>query len=352
VKTKELIKTLTGHSDIVTSVLFTPDGKHIVSGSSDKTVRVWDAVTGYLIKILLTDNDPPVRSVSVSGPIVSSNVISKNDSDITVSDPGLDSGITINNNVISGNVDENASADITESDAAAADIGIVNNTGKGIVDKNVEDNDVTNKSESVLPEIETEQNTVTPKKQQQSSLKNMNYWARVNDAAKKVKSDTKITNFGNILNKAPPPPPARQMTSNTSNNVFPPKIKDENVEKNKVKPIVDNYVTEQQQNINQTDNNVNKQEEKNDDTVVEINENQSDFTLDPATESEDVNENDNNRIETGKDFSEDSDQFNFLRGQQHGGKTRRRRSRKMKTKKGKKSTRKMKKNKKTKKTRK
>ncbi len=34
--------TLKGHSDAVTSVSFSPDGKRIVSGSGDKTLKVWD----------------------------------------------------------------------------------------------------------------------------------------------------------------------------------------------------------------------------------------------------------------------------------------------------------------------
>jgi len=38
--------TLTGHSSRVTSVAYSPDGKHIASGSSDSTVKVWDAATG------------------------------------------------------------------------------------------------------------------------------------------------------------------------------------------------------------------------------------------------------------------------------------------------------------------
>ena len=38
--------TLTGHSDSVTSVCFSPDGKRIASSSLDMTVRIWDAEKG------------------------------------------------------------------------------------------------------------------------------------------------------------------------------------------------------------------------------------------------------------------------------------------------------------------
>ena len=37
---------LAGHSDRVLSVDFSPDGKHLVSGSIDKLVKIWNAETG------------------------------------------------------------------------------------------------------------------------------------------------------------------------------------------------------------------------------------------------------------------------------------------------------------------
>ena len=36
-------KKTNAHSDRITSVAFSPDGKTIVSGSWDKTLKVWDA---------------------------------------------------------------------------------------------------------------------------------------------------------------------------------------------------------------------------------------------------------------------------------------------------------------------
>ena len=52
------------HSDWVFSVAFSPDGKNIVSGSADKTIKVWDAGAWALIPLnatLTPKTEPPLR---------------------------------------------------------------------------------------------------------------------------------------------------------------------------------------------------------------------------------------------------------------------------------------------------
>jgi serine/threonine protein kinase/dipeptidyl aminopeptidase/acylaminoacyl peptidase len=46
VESKKQLKRFTGHTSWVWSVVFAPDGRHALSGSDDKTVRLWDLETG------------------------------------------------------------------------------------------------------------------------------------------------------------------------------------------------------------------------------------------------------------------------------------------------------------------
>ncbi len=60
-----LIRTLTGHRDWVFAVAVTPDGKQVISGSRDKTLKVWNLETGQE-KFTLTGHSNGVSAVAVT----------------------------------------------------------------------------------------------------------------------------------------------------------------------------------------------------------------------------------------------------------------------------------------------
>ena len=47
-----LLRSLAGHTDRVTAVALSPDGRTIVSGADDRTVKVWEAESGRLLRSL------------------------------------------------------------------------------------------------------------------------------------------------------------------------------------------------------------------------------------------------------------------------------------------------------------
>ena len=69
-----MLSPLKDHDDVVNSVTFSPDGSKIVSGSWDKTIRVWDASTGIKMLSPLKGHDSVVNSIAFSP--VGSKIIS------------------------------------------------------------------------------------------------------------------------------------------------------------------------------------------------------------------------------------------------------------------------------------
>jgi len=63
--TGECLQTLAGHTKEVTSVVFSPKGDHIVSGSEDKTIRLWSTTSGQC-QAVVQDLDTFIRSIEWS----------------------------------------------------------------------------------------------------------------------------------------------------------------------------------------------------------------------------------------------------------------------------------------------
>ena len=63
--TAQLTTTLEGHTDLVWSVAFSPNGQTLASGSQDRTIRLWNPNNGNL-KRTLTGHRDAVNSVAFS----------------------------------------------------------------------------------------------------------------------------------------------------------------------------------------------------------------------------------------------------------------------------------------------
>ncbi|MEW6740098.1 MAG: caspase family protein [Nitrospirota bacterium] len=66
VSTGKAIRTFSGHSHFVNSILFTADGSHILSGSADNTLKLWETATGKEIRTFY-GHTSPIDAVNISG---------------------------------------------------------------------------------------------------------------------------------------------------------------------------------------------------------------------------------------------------------------------------------------------
>ncbi|MFM5959292.1 MAG: WD40 repeat domain-containing protein [Dolichospermum sp.] len=57
--------TFKGHSDSVNAITITPDGKTVISGSDDKTIKTWDLTTRN--KIAIFTGESPILAVASDG---------------------------------------------------------------------------------------------------------------------------------------------------------------------------------------------------------------------------------------------------------------------------------------------
>ena len=58
--------TLPGHTGNVNAIQFSPEGKYLLSGSQDGTIRVWDVATNFSCSKVLTVGSSSVKSISFS----------------------------------------------------------------------------------------------------------------------------------------------------------------------------------------------------------------------------------------------------------------------------------------------
>jgi len=75
VRTGRLLRSLEGHTNGITSVIFSPDGERVVSGSADGTIKIWSPGTGCLLVTFLATSKHKWISYTPEGYFVGSEAV-------------------------------------------------------------------------------------------------------------------------------------------------------------------------------------------------------------------------------------------------------------------------------------
>ncbi|HFU75369.1 MAG TPA: WD40 repeat domain-containing protein, partial [Arcobacter sp.] len=67
IKSEEELKTLYGHTGMIESIAITPDGKTIVSGSRDRTIKLWDIESGEELATFVSFGKDSWASITSDG---------------------------------------------------------------------------------------------------------------------------------------------------------------------------------------------------------------------------------------------------------------------------------------------
>jgi WD40 repeat protein len=65
IRTGKCLKILQGHTYWIRSVAFSPDGKTLASGNRDSTIKLWDVKTGECIKTMR--HERPYEGINITG---------------------------------------------------------------------------------------------------------------------------------------------------------------------------------------------------------------------------------------------------------------------------------------------